>query len=310
MVRPAVTRGVVNDVVAVPVPFVPIIAIGGLANLVLRVISRSPNGDELPPLYRGASFGSGSLHFAFTNCHESVTVRVHLNAIASFPNRMDRNVGRVNLHVRLRVLQHGIIGQPLADLNLNATLIQGCDTRLGILIQAQDIRVVELELGSRGVAGGNFVPSHERRIQGNRGEVPRVTPLHGDVAMYEAHPGHAGIGLRSPRTRSLGCCRDYCEKRENRNCQPTSSICSHGPPRPYPTNVPHIKGMLCAKSATAKSVYITYNKLFTDDSVNSPLIALAGIHQGGGFQPPEAGGVCLGKLLLGLRGFIGNANFL
>ncbi len=145
---------------------------------------------------------------------------------------MDRNVGRVNLHIRLGTFQHGIKSQSLADLNLNAIVFHRGDTRLGILVEPQNIRVVKLQLGPRCFARGYFVPGHERRIQRNRGEVTRVAPLHGDVAVDKTYSRYAVTtivpGFRT--WRRLGGRRNHREKRQNRNCQ-QASLRSHKPPR-------------------------------------------------------------------------------
>src|SRR5437588_6129999 len=100
---------------------------------------------------------------------------------------MDRNVRRVDLCIRLRTLQHGIKGQSLADLYLDAIVFQRGEARLSILVQAQDIGIIELEFSPGGFASRDFVASHERRVQSHRREVARVTPLHSDVAMDEAN---------------------------------------------------------------------------------------------------------------------------
>ncbi len=75
----------------------------------------SSNGDKLILADRGAAFRGGDLRFAVIDRHESIAIRIHLNSVAASANRMDRNVGRVDLDTCLRTLQYRIIAQSLTN---------------------------------------------------------------------------------------------------------------------------------------------------------------------------------------------------
>src|SRR5580700_7698490 len=108
-----------DHVIAVAVPFVPIVSAGRSGNLILRGVGVALNGDALVALHAGASLRRGYFRGASAHINDGFIVGVYLDAKAAFAHlRADGNVGRFNLRAGIVVLHYVVIHQALPDLNL------------------------------------------------------------------------------------------------------------------------------------------------------------------------------------------------
>jgi hypothetical protein len=72
-------RSVQNQTIAIGIPLIPIVARRGFANLVLRLIVRALNGDELAFSHAGAALLGSDFHFPFSNQYFRVIVARNQN---------------------------------------------------------------------------------------------------------------------------------------------------------------------------------------------------------------------------------------
>src|SRR5580658_1777461 len=111
---------VLNHVIAIAVPKIPVIAGGSIRNFVLRGVAVAANGCHLARVNLRAALRSGNLHFALAHDHEGVAVGPNFDAEHSITMRgMHGHVGRVDLRLGVAVFQNRVVGDSLAELNLD-----------------------------------------------------------------------------------------------------------------------------------------------------------------------------------------------
>src|SRR6266496_376684 len=201
----APTVGILNEIVAIAVPAVPVVAGGRIGDFV-RGVTAGPaddnplsGADPSPPLRRG--------NLGLAPAHHNVRFAVGNNqdSIASVPSAgVDRGIRGVEFDGGFAVPQNGISREALAQLDLNVFLGECPEIGLAVLGKPQNIGVVELHLGARLVAGGNLVASHHGRIQRGSRPVSGVATLGGDLAFNQTDAGSAGVSFsRSRRAGTL-----------------------------------------------------------------------------------------------------------
>jgi hypothetical protein len=122
------------------------------------------NDRKLSCFDRGASLRSGNFNFALTHNHVSLRIGIDLDAEPAGTQRADRDVRRINLHIRLAALQHGVTGISLRYLDLNVSARKIGNLGLALGRQTQNIGVVQLDLCARLFPGSNLVTTLQRRI--------------------------------------------------------------------------------------------------------------------------------------------------
>ena len=195
----AIAFGAGDDVVAIAVPAVEFVVAGGSGDLELHVAAAAVHGDELILLEQRAAVGRGDIGLAFAHGDQRIARGEHLDAIAAVAMRIDGHIRRIDFDAGLGAFQHGEEGQALRELHLDAILVERGDIGLGVLVQANHVGPVELNLGARPRAGENFVTGNQRRVQVHGGCIAGIAALHGDVAAYEAdarNAGRLGVHLR------------------------------------------------------------------------------------------------------------------
>src|SRR5450755_3472414 len=189
--------GVLDRVIAVAVPAIPVVARRSCGNLVLRGLSIATHGRHVSLMDLGAALRGGDLRFALGHDHDGVTIGPDLDAEgAIMVRRMDGNVRGINLRLGFSVFRNVEVRDALGQLNLDGSFRERREVDLSVRTQAKNIREVELQFGAGVVSGGDFVAGHRRLIQRGRGPVAGIAALGRHIAVNQADAGHTLIGLR------------------------------------------------------------------------------------------------------------------
>src|ERR1700726_3402258 len=89
-----VTLGVVNNVIAIFIPLIPIIIGRPVGYPILRVIFGAMNDDVLALAHSSAALRSRNVGLAVADRDHGVAVRVHFNAVTPLAQRVDGDIGR------------------------------------------------------------------------------------------------------------------------------------------------------------------------------------------------------------------------
>jgi hypothetical protein len=117
--------GVVDHAVAIGIPNIPIVSSRRWADLVASVCTRTVHSYHIACFYVGDSLRCGNLGLTLAHDDDAVAIGPDFNPVhAILMGRMQSNVGRINLRLRLALAEHGIIGHSLGDLNLNIFLCE------------------------------------------------------------------------------------------------------------------------------------------------------------------------------------------
>ena len=196
-------RRIQNHAVAIGVPLIPIIAGRRFANLVLRLLSRTLNRNELAFSHTRATLRSSDFDFAFAHEHFRMIVARYQNAKAGIALLgADGNVRSINFRTRVAVTEHGVIRHSARQLNLNLRARQLRDICLGMLRESKRVGIVELNFGARSIASRNTVARQHRRIDRSCRPTTGITALRRNIAMHQADACHAII---FNRRRSVVC---------------------------------------------------------------------------------------------------------
>src|SRR6185312_9456889 len=186
--------GTAYPTVAVAVPAVPIVLSRRRDSLIFRV-GRALNRNELSTLDTSAALRCSDLRLTFADDHFCFRGRIHLDAVHARPQRPNGHVGRVNFNVGIAVAQLAEVGQAQAHLHLHAVTGKISDGGIGIIGQAQNVGIVELNLGSCVGSGGHLVAGHQRGVQPGVDPITGVAALHSYVAVDKAHAPHSRLYL-------------------------------------------------------------------------------------------------------------------
>src|SRR5580658_3219992 len=192
----------VNHVVAFAVPAIPIVRIGSGADLVLRIGAGTAHRRHVTLLDVGNTLRRRDLRLSFAHDDDAVPVGPHFDAEhAIHVRRVNCNVRGIDLRLSFTLAEHGIISQALPDLNLDVFLRKVSNVRLRIRSQAENVGVIELNLGPPARSGGNLIAVHHRLIQHSRRPGTGIATLRGHFAMSHADASNALIGLCRTLTR-------------------------------------------------------------------------------------------------------------
>ena len=119
-VRMAPRIGILNQMVPITIPLIPIVAIGCRCNLVLRLIGVAANGRHVASVNFAAALRGCNLNFPLTHNDNRVAIWTDFNPEYSVMMRgMNGYVRSVDLRLSLAVLGNGVIHNSLAKLNLD-----------------------------------------------------------------------------------------------------------------------------------------------------------------------------------------------
>src|ERR1019366_9767265 len=181
-----------DNVVAIGVPLVPVIPCRCFADLVLRLIARALNGNELALGHSGAALWSRNFDFAFADQHFGVIVGGYQDSKAGLAAiGANGNVGRIDFRVRVAVLEDGVVRHAASKLNLDLRAREGVDVGLRMLPEAKHVGIVKLKFGARLVAGRNAVPREHGSIERRRRPGAVIAALGRDIAMNQTDARHA-----------------------------------------------------------------------------------------------------------------------
>jgi hypothetical protein len=109
-----------NRAVAIAIPLVPIVALRSFSNLVLRLIASSLDRDVLALTNTSAALRSCDFYFAFADQHFGMVIVSDKNSETGIATlSANRNIRSIDLRIRVAVAEHGIIGHPTRQLDLN-----------------------------------------------------------------------------------------------------------------------------------------------------------------------------------------------
>ena len=80
---------------------------------------------------------------------------------------MHGHIWCINLRLGLALVEDGVIGQALRELNLDVAIRKVCNVRLRIRAEAKNVGVIELNLGPGVRSSRNLIAFHNRLIQDN-----------------------------------------------------------------------------------------------------------------------------------------------
>jgi hypothetical protein len=181
------TLGVVDDVIAIIVPLVPVVAVPRVFDFVLRVRTAPANHDHLALANIRATRGSRNLRLTLANRHFCFVWGNNFDAETYIAlRRTDGKVGRVHFRPDFAGLESSVRSLALAHLDLNFLVGQAGDIRLRTPAQAQNVREIELQLGAGIVTRRNLVAGDDRSVESGRGHVSRVAALRRNVSMDQA----------------------------------------------------------------------------------------------------------------------------
>ncbi len=188
--------GVVDHVVPVFIKPVPVVSIGSITDLVLRVLSRAPHRDHFALLDFRAALRSRDIRLAVARNDAGLVVAEGLNAeTAILVIGMDGDVGRINLRLRLAVFEDRVIDDALTHLYLDLRPRKRGDVGLRVVAQPQDVGVIELHLGTRRIGRGNLVTADNGSIERGRRPVAGITSPRGDVTVNQTDAPHPRLNL-------------------------------------------------------------------------------------------------------------------
>src|SRR6476646_5357216 len=101
--------GTADHVIALAIPDVPFVSLRRAAYFIFRLISAA-NTNNLSSMHACTALRRGDFGFAFADDHVRLGIRIHLHAVTSLPQRMHRNIRRIDFHLRLAALHHGVTG--------------------------------------------------------------------------------------------------------------------------------------------------------------------------------------------------------
>ena len=189
--------GIANQVIAIAIPAVPVVAIRSLGNLILRRLGIAAHRSHISGVDLGAALGGSDLRFALAHDHDRVAVAAHFNPEhAIVMRRMDRHVRSVDFRLGFTIFRDRVVGDALAQLNLDILFREVRDIRFAVRSEAKGISEIELQLSARIVSGGNLVAGHYRLIQCCRRPIAGVTALRRYIPVHQTDAGHTLVGLR------------------------------------------------------------------------------------------------------------------
>jgi hypothetical protein len=181
-------------VVAIGVPLVPVVARRRFANLVLRLLGRALNSNELALANARSALRSGNFYFAFADEYFSMIVARNQNSKTGIALLgTNRNVRSVDLRIRIAIAEHGIVRHSACQLNLNLRARQLREVGLGMFRKTKGVRIVKLKLCARFIASRNAIAGEHGSVNHSRRPASGVATLCGHVAVNQADARHAVI---------------------------------------------------------------------------------------------------------------------
>jgi len=114
---------VLDHVVAVAVPAIPIVAIRSRGDLVLRRLGVASNGRHFSRMNFGAALWSGNLRFARAHDHQRIAIGAHFYAENTVVMcGMDGYVRCIDFGLGFAVFRNAEISKALGQLKLNCSL--------------------------------------------------------------------------------------------------------------------------------------------------------------------------------------------
>ena len=164
--------------IPIAIPPVPIIPTWRSGNLILGAFGIALNRNALVALYASAPLRSGNFRGAFPHVDNGFIVGIDHDAVAAFTHLgMNGNVRRLDFNVRFIIFVDFVIRQALADLKLHLRTRQAHHICIGLIRQAQDVCVVQLNFRASVLSRRNMVAADHRRIHRCRRPVARTGVL-------------------------------------------------------------------------------------------------------------------------------------
>src|SRR6185437_5110484 len=184
-----------NGVIAILAPAIEIVGRGRVCSLILRIVG-ALNGYELAGINARAALRLGNFCLTIAHGDFGLRVIVDLNAIFAGAKRMHSGIRRVNFRISAAVRKDAIANSTLPDLKLNVVRSKVRDFHCGIPVQADNVRVIELNLRARIVTGGNAVAGFQRSIHRGCDPVAGISALNRYVAADDADAPNGWLRLR------------------------------------------------------------------------------------------------------------------
>jgi hypothetical protein len=77
---------------------------------------------------------------------------------------MDRHIGSIDFDVGLSAPQFYVGNKALDHLNLEAVILELCQSDFGVFPKPQEVRVIQLHFRARSGTNGYRVAGHQRRV--------------------------------------------------------------------------------------------------------------------------------------------------
>src|SRR5262249_1547699 len=181
--------GVLDQVVAVLVPAIPIGARRRFGNLVLRIV-HAADGDHLALFHPGAALRRSHFGLAVAHDHVGFHVGKHFHQIPPVPRGMHCHVRRIDLYIGFAALEHAVVHVALRNLYLDTRPRQVGDLYLALRGKTQNVGVVQLELLPVFLVLGQLLAPAQGVIERGPRPIAAVAALRRNVTVDHADASH------------------------------------------------------------------------------------------------------------------------